>query len=99
MLKKVKVLPETLVGKAAVICLVAFLLLVSISGLAKDFQAQDFAISPIGGFFEHIILLVALSALTAATFLGIYAFFKLKDYSLLVGVTALLGAAMIISQI
>lgn len=96
--KKIKVLPDTTAGKASVICVVAFYLLISISNLAFDFQNQPWTISSLGEIIAHVLLLVAISALTAATTLGFYAIYKLKDYSLMVVFSTLLGIAVYFMQ-
>ncbi|SCZ78109.1 hypothetical protein [Acidaminobacter hydrogenoformans] len=95
---KIKVLPDTLAGKASVICAVSFYLLISVSNLAFDFQNQPWAIGSIGEIISHVLLLVAISALAAATILGAYAIYKLKDYSLMVVFSTLLGIAVYFVQ-
>ena len=95
---KIKVLPDTTAGKASVICAVSFYLLISASNLAFDFQNQPWSIGSIGEIVSHIILLIAISALAAATILGGYAIYKLKDYSLMVVFSTLLGIAVYFVQ-
>lgn len=95
---KIKVLPDTIAGKASVICAVAFYLLISVSNLAFDFQNQPWSIGSMGEIISHVMLLVAISALAAATMLGAYAIYKLKDYSLMVIFSTLLGIAVYFVQ-
>lgn len=94
--KDLKILPESLAGKASVVCVISFFLLISVSGLASDYQSQSWTLSPIGGFFAHILLLAAISALTIGTLLGIYAVYKLKDYALLVVFAVVIGFVVLI---
>ncbi|MDK9710976.1 hypothetical protein [Acidaminobacter sp.] len=98
MFKKIKALPDSNIGKASVICSVAFFLLIGAVNSLFDLKSPSWPQSSFNELVAHTFILSAFGMSTAGMILGLVAIIKKKDYSVMVGFAVLLGIFMLIVQ-
>lgn len=98
MFKKIKALPDSNIGKASVICSVAFFLLIGAVNSLFDLQSPSWPQNSFSELVAHTFILSAVGMSTAGMVLGLVAIIKKKDYSVMVGFAVLLGITMLIVQ-
>ena len=98
MFKKIKALPDSNIGKASVICSVAFFLLIGAVNSLFNLESPSWPQNSFSELVAHTFILIAFGMSTVGMVLGLVAIIKKKDYSVMVGLAVLLGIFMLIVQ-
>jgi len=98
MLKKIKALPDSNIGKGSFICTVGYFLLIGTVNSLFDLQSPSWPPNAFSELVAHTIILSAFGMSLAGMLLGLFAIIKKKDYSVMVGFAVLLGIIVLFVQ-
>ncbi|MZQ99686.1 MAG: hypothetical protein GT601_18625 [Acidaminobacter sp.] len=98
MIKKMKVLPDSIPGKGSVLSVVVFFIFVAILNLVFDVQNASWSGSSSNALAEDVFAIGAVFMSTIGMLMGLVAIFKHKDYSIVVGLATILGIVVLLLQ-
>ena len=96
--KRFTVLPQTTPGKAAVVCLVVFYLLISLTGIFFDDPDPLEGGGGMQALVSNTLLLLAVTVMATGVGMGLYGIFVKKDYAILAAAATIVGIVVLLSH-